>query len=45
VHAAAHKAEHFIAPEIREKLAEDVRTTQPTESPLTDPHGRQFPGP
>jgi manganese/zinc/iron transport system permease protein len=45
VHAAAHKAEHFIAPEIREKLAEDVRTTQPTESPLTDPHGRQIPGP
>jgi manganese/zinc/iron transport system permease protein len=45
VHTATHRAEHFIAPETREKLAEDVRTTQPAESPLTDPHGRQIPGP
>ncbi|MBY0113927.1 MAG: metal ABC transporter permease [Phycisphaerales bacterium] len=45
VHAATDRAEHFIAPDIRDKLAQDVRTTQPTESPLTDPHGRQIPGP
>ncbi len=45
VHAAAHKAEHFIPPAVREKLAQDVRATQPSTSPLTDPHGRQIPGP
>lgn len=44
VHAATHRAEHFIQPGIREKLAEDVRSTQPPESPLTDPHGREIPG-
>lgn len=45
VHAATHRAEHFIPPAVREKLAQDVRATQPSATPLTDPHGRQIPGP
>lgn len=45
VHQATHRAEHFIPPAVREKLAQDVRSSQRSESPLTDPHGRQIPGP
>jgi manganese/zinc/iron transport system permease protein len=45
VHAATHRAEHFIPLGTRQKLAQDARAAQPTDAPLTDPHGRQIPGP
>lgn len=45
VHAATHRAEHFIQAGVREKLAAELRAGQPSESPLTDPHGRAIPGP
>jgi manganese/zinc/iron transport system permease protein len=35
VHEASHRAEHYITPEIRQRLGEDL--------PATDPHGRQIP--
>ena len=39
LHASAERIEHFIGPELQERLAEEL------QAPLRDPHGREIPSP
>jgi len=38
LHEAAHRVEHFLDPELRDQLADEL------DGPETDPHGRDIPG-
>jgi len=38
LHEAAHRVEHFLDPELRDQIADEL------DGPQTDPHGRDIPG-
>ena len=38
LHEAAHRVEHFLDPELRDQLADEL------DGPQTDPHGSDIPG-